>query len=250
MTQVSKMLILLIVLLTGVGCYTALHAESEDYSQKEMMKLKMENEKLNLFVEKTEAFLKNAGYQTDHQSFLIKFKDIMIFNFSNKVYLGHKKLSKSVTNDICKIYHQVYGDTRIYMFSLPDGLVKTELQPDPVPTQNTEEINQTEESTVFIQPNPDSLRTYMQGLELFFEQASDLLNAKGYKTENVAFSMKFKNIWYLSFSNRVYLNQQRLPKDISKEIFALFYKTSSHKDFLIISKPDGLKNPNFYFNIK
>ena len=81
----------------------------------------------------------------------------------------------------------------------------------------------------------------VQRMNLCIQKINNFLISKGYQTDNAPFKMKFKNIMKFKFKNKAYLNNKRLPKEVSKEVFKLYYETCKQVRTKILNLPEGLK---------
>jgi len=81
----------------------------------------------------------------------------------------------------------------------------------------------------------------VQRMNLCIQKINNFLISKGYQTDNAPFKMKFKNIMKFKFKNKAYLNNKRLPKEVSKEVFKLYYETCKQVRTKTLNLPEGLK---------
>ncbi len=258
--KLRKIITVIILNLISFTFITALNAVSVQISnkspqineQKDLeneIKLQNENiEKINIFITQTDEYLTKRGYETKNVSFLMKFKDNWSLNFSNKVILNKKKLPIELSADIYNKYFTVFGSDPVKIFSLPNGLIKLDKisfsEHDKVLKINQIADNnlivserETEELSNFEKKNCEA----NDKLNTFFQEVNNYLKTNGYQTEQTAFYMKFKNYWHLNLNNKVYLNNQSLPQNVTNDIYKLYFETTKDENTLIISLPDGLE---------
>jgi len=71
---------------------------------------------------------------------------------------------------------------------------------------------------------------------------NEFLTSKGFKTENVAFQMKFRNLLKFKYKNKAFLNGERLPENISAEIFKIYNDTCKMIRTRPINIPHGINS--------
>lgn len=95
-----------------------------DDMNKQMERLKQENEKIKTFAQQATAYLKSQGINPGNDSFRMKRKNIWQLNFHNQVYLNKRKLNLNVSEEIFNISNRVFQTKGLIELSFPEGLEK------------------------------------------------------------------------------------------------------------------------------
>lgn len=136
-TKLIKMTLLFVVMLSCFSFISLIAKNNDEKNNKEAIaeiqkkieqfektesEMNSREEKLNLFIQNINVYLKSKGYSTGTASFSMKSKNSWHLNFSDNAYLNNKKLPEDITNELFKQYRNSFKTTEIFHLSIPEGL--------------------------------------------------------------------------------------------------------------------------------